>query len=193
MHEDRVRLALGSVVEPADHPARQLVEMVASAAEWPLVAGNAPGSESYSYRRTWGVAAGLWLEYIEDLTTAVAVAVAFGEDGVQVVDLAGRLTGILRPCTRQELLTPVPADAPVPERIRAILRLALAAPPEFDGEIFSLLAAGFDDAEMQVRNAATWTTVYVDWPQLKDLLARVADSDPAEEMRRNARQLLRLV
>ncbi|GLY69212.1 hypothetical protein [Amycolatopsis taiwanensis] len=64
---------------------------------------------------------------------------------------------------------------------RHLLRLALSASATFDAEIFE---------SIEIRNAAAWATVYLDWPECASLLWRMAENDPDERIRNGSRTLL---
>ncbi|MER6012900.1 HEAT repeat domain-containing protein [Streptomyces bluensis] len=170
---------------------RESAETVTSAGEWQLVETN-QGEESAAYMvfRTWAPARGLWLSYLEDLTTQAAVLIAFGEDGAQVADLAHRMSVFVPVMSRGEVVAG-PATAKDPqERIPAVVRVALAAERDFDAELFEVLAAAAHDPDPYVRNAAAWSTTYLEWPKSLDLLRELASRDPDEHVRQSARDLL---
>lgn len=164
--------------------------MVTSAGEWQVVETN-EGEESAAYMvfRTWAPAAGLWLSMVEDITTRACVLIAFGDDGEQVADLAHRMSVFTPVLSRAEVVAGPGAEDPQ-ERIPAVVRVALAAEPEFDAELFQALTAAAQDPDPFVRNAAAWATTYLEWPQSLDLLRELASRDPDERVRQSARDLL---
>jgi hypothetical protein len=72
-------------LEPAEASVRGVVELIVGKAQWPLIESN-DGEQDASYRcyRLWGAAPGLWVMYLEDLTTRVGILVLFGEDAADV-------------------------------------------------------------------------------------------------------------
>ncbi|MER7379716.1 HEAT repeat domain-containing protein [Streptomyces lanatus] len=165
--------------------------MVTSAGEWRLVETN-EGEESAAYMvfRTWSPASALWLSLVEDMTTKACVLIAFGADGEQVADLAHRMSVFVPVMSREEVLAgPDMAEDPQ-GRIPAILRVALAAGPEFDAGLFRILTETAQDPDPFVRNATAWSTTYLEWPQSLDLLRELASQDPDERVRQSARDLL---
>jgi hypothetical protein len=170
---------------------RESVEMVTSAGEWQLVETN-EGEESAAYMvfRTWAPASGLWLSLVEDTTTQACVLIAFGDDGEQVADLAHRMSVFVPVMTREEVLAGPGAAKDPQARIPAVLRVALAAMSEFDAAIFQVLTDTAQDPDPFVRNAAAWSTTYLEWPQSLDLLREMASRDPDERVRQSASDLL---
>jgi hypothetical protein len=170
---------------------RDSVEMVTSAGEWQVVESN-EGEESSAYMvfRTWAPAAGLWLSMVEDITTRACVLIAFGDDGEQVADLAHRMSVFVPVLSRAEVVAGPGAAEDPQERIPAVVRVALAADPEFDAELFQVLTVAAQDPDPFVRNAAAWSTTYLEWPQSLDLLRELASRDPDERVRQSARDLL---
>ncbi|MGW6903136.1 HEAT repeat domain-containing protein [Streptomyces sp. NPDC054940] len=170
---------------------RESVEMVTSAGEWQLVETN-EGEESAAYMvfRTWAPALGLWLSLVEDITTQAGVLIAFGDDGGQVADLAHRLSVFVPVMTREEVVAGPGAAQDSQERIPAVVRVALVAAPEFDAELFQVLVEAAHDPDPFVRNAAAWSTTYLEWPQSLDLLRELEARDPDERVRQSARDLL---
>src|ERR1041384_3735323 len=150
---------------------RESVEMVTSAGEWQLVETN-EGDESAAYMvfRTWAPAPDLWLSLVEDATTKACVLIAFGKDGERVADLAQRMSVFVPVMAREEVVAGPGAAKDPQERIPAVLRVALAARPEFDAALFRVLTDMAQDPDPFVRNAAAWSTTYLEWPQSLDLL-----------------------
>ena len=170
---------------------RASVEMVTSAGEWQLVETN-EGEESAAYMvfRTWAPAPGLWLSLTEDTTTQACVLIAYGDDGEQVADLAHRMSVFVPVMTREEVVAGPGAAKDPQVKIPAVLRVALAAMPEFDAAIFQVLTDAAQDPDPFVRNAAAWSTTYLEWPQSLDMLREMASQDPDERVRNSARDLL---
>jgi hypothetical protein len=172
-------------------PGWDAVNNVARTAQWQVVDSNAGrDDEEYKTTVTWGVAPELWVTYIEDRITQVSVLVVFGSDDSTVDELAGRLSLLLSPVARSEVLQPVGDAGTQREMARALVRLALSASGEFDAEIFARIDEAARHPDPQVRNAAAWSTVYLSWPQARDLLRRMADEDPHDAVRSGARMLL---
>ena len=175
-----------------DSADRQVVTMLTSAAEWPLVETNEhEESAAYMTFRTWAPSSGLWLSYLEDVTTQATVLIAFGDDEDHVADLARRVSAFVEVVPRTELMAEPVSDADPQKRIPSVVRMALAAHAEFDAELFAILTEVAHDADPHVRNAAVWSTTYLEWPQSLTLLAEVADQDPDERVRQSAQDLLK--
>jgi HEAT repeat protein len=93
------------------------------------------------------------------------------------------------PYSREELLADA-ARLQGQEKIRAILRVALAMGDGFDAEYFAAISDAARDTDPQVRNAAAWSTGYLECPESMELLAEIAASDPHDEVRQSAKELL---
>ncbi|MFI7064173.1 HEAT repeat domain-containing protein [Kribbella sp. NPDC050124] len=187
--ESDVRLIL---FEPQDGSARTSVEYIARAGQWsPFESIDDEGDAGYRSYRLWGAAPGLWVTYLEDLTTRASILEVFGEDAEDVAELARRILGLLGgvPYTREELLTSV-SRFQGQDKIRAVVRLALAMGKDFDPEYFAALADAARDEAPEIRNAAAWSTVYLESPESLDLLKALAANDPDEAVRNSARGLL---
>lgn len=170
---------------------RDAVEMITSAGSWPLVEHNVgEASESYMLFRTWGVAPGLWISYLEDLTTKASVLIAFGSEQEQVEELSRRISIILQPYSRSEVLELPAQEENKQKRIQAIIRVALAAGERFDPEIFGVISDASRDPDLEIRNAAVWATTYLLWPQSLLMLREIAADDPDEWVKKAAQELL---
>lgn len=201
-HEDRMVLRdsaheFGPVAgiipfEPAEASIRGLVELIVGKAQWPLIESNDEEQDaSYRCYRLWGAAPGLWVMYLEDLTTRVGILVLFGEHAADVAELSRRLRLMfsLDPYSREELLADA-ARLQGEEKVRAIVRVALAMGDGFDPEYFAAISAAARDADPQVRNAAAWSTGYLECPESMELLVEIAANDPHDEVRQSAKELL---
>ncbi len=170
---------------------REVVETIAGAGDWaPVPDPAAEAVMEHAYVRTWGVLPWLWLSYVEDLVTGVSVAVAFGEDSEAVESLGDRVSSIVRPYSRSELFLAEGGSAKKDDRIKGIVRLALAAPREFDRELFEHIETASRDPEPEIRNAAAWGTIYLTWPAARSMLKRIAEEDPHSQVRQGAKDLL---
>ncbi|WP_405753160.1 HEAT repeat domain-containing protein [Streptomyces sp. NBC_00012] len=165
--------------------------MVTRAGEWQLVETNeGEVSAAYMVFRTWAPAPGLWLSLVEDTTTQACVLIVFGNNDEQVADLAHRMSVFVPVMPREEVVAgPGTAEDPQ-KRIPAVLRVALAAGPEFDAELFQVLTDTAQDPDPFVRNATAWSTTYLEWPQSLDLLRDMTSRDSDEHVRQSARDLL---
>ncbi|MEI8408939.1 MULTISPECIES: HEAT repeat domain-containing protein [unclassified Kribbella] len=180
------------LLEPYDGSPRTSVERIARVSPWQVIESN-DGAEDAAYQcyRLWGAAAGLWVMYLEDLTTRASALEVFGEDADDVAELSRRILAVIgvAPYTREELLTAV-SRLRGQEKIRAMLRVALAMGKDFDSEYFAALADAARDEDPEIRNAAAWSTVYLESPESLGLLKDLAANDPHEAVRNSARGLL---
>ncbi|MFD8045256.1 HEAT repeat domain-containing protein [Streptomyces chartreusis] len=177
-------------------PLRQLpgwgsVDAITHSAGWQRVDSNAErGDANYKKTVTWGVAPELWVTYVEDLITQVSVVIVFGADGDAVGTLADRISALLTPFSRQEVLARPGEETPRPEVARHLVRLALSASEAFDADIFEEIQTAAGNSDPEIRNAAAWATVYLSWTESESLLRRMAESDPDERVRAGSRMLL---
>ncbi|MEV5986945.1 HEAT repeat domain-containing protein [Streptomyces sp. NPDC052051] len=167
------------------------VDAITRSAGWHVVDSNAErGDANYKKTVTWGVAAELWVMYVEDLITQVSVVIVFGADRAAVETLAHRISALLTPYSRQDVLAAADEGMSKADTARHLVRLALFAPKEFDGEIFEMLRTAAEDRDPEIRNAAAWATVYLAWPECEALLRRLAENDPDERVRAGSKVLL---
>jgi len=167
------------------------VDAITRSAGWQVVDSNeGRGDAHYKKTVTWGVAPDLWVTYVEDLITQVSVVIVFGADGTAVGTLADRVSALLTPYSRQDVLATPGADTPKPDIARHLVRLALSASDAFDPEIFEKIQTAAGNSDPEIRNAAAWATVYLSWSACESLLRRMTESDPDERVRAGARMLL---
>ena len=69
---------------------------------------------------------------------------------------------------------------------RAIIRLGLGAPPEFDQEVFDRIYSATTRAEHMVREVAVAAMMYPAWKQFRPVLRSIAQNDNAENVRARA-------
>lgn len=178
--------------EPTDGTLRARAELIATGGHWPLVESNAgEADESYRCYLLWGITPELWMMYLEDRTTQTAAIEFFGTDGSEVAEIARRVTLMfdLRPYQRDELLTDA-AQLSGREKVRAVLRIALALGSDDAPEYFGAILNASHDPDPDVRNAAAWSTLYLSSVESLAMLARMAEEDPDPRVRKAAAELL---
>ena len=178
--------------EPTDGTLRARAELIATAGHWPLVESNAgEADESYRCYLLWGVTPELWMMYLEDRTTETAAIEFFGTDGPEVAEIARRVTLMfdLRPYQRDELLADA-ARLSGREKVRAILRVALAMGSDDDPEYFEAILQASHDPDPDIRNAAAWSTLYLSSQESLAMVARMAEQDPDPRVRAASAELL---
>ena len=72
----------------------------------------------------------------------------------------------------------------------AINRLSLAAPREYDGDVFRLISKGLSHADSNVRLASIWAVGFMPWPEYRPILRMLANADPDDGVRETAADLL---
>jgi hypothetical protein len=144
-----------------------------------------------SHEVIWGRDEKLTLHYSEDLLSRSPHAFVTGDDQAKV-DIVSRIVEQkLRPATLEEILEAADDVAGnIPDEMLAVLRLGLGAPLSFDERFFLRIRDAMQSSIFQLRKAAIWATSYVPWPQYIPLLVEVAEHDPIESLRSDARMLL---
>ncbi|MFE2938397.1 hypothetical protein ACFXKG_04870 [Streptomyces sp. NPDC059255] len=167
------------------------MDAIIRSAGWQVVDSNAErGDANYKKTVTWGVTSELWVTYVEDLITQVSVVIVFGVDRNAVEALTLRISALLTPYSRQDVLATPSEDTPKPEVARHLVRLALSASEAFDAEIFEKIKTAAGHSDPEIRNAAAWATVYLSWAECEFLLRRLAENDPDERVREGSRMLI---
>lgn len=70
---------------------------------------------------------------------------------------------------------------------------ALLAPKKFDKKIFGYFQHGFEHKTASVRERTIEAVGYLGWPQFKEPLQKLADSDPNADIRESAQLMLELM
>ena len=144
----------------------------------------------------WKARSGVRLHYAADYLSASKIVAVEGDynDGQfhKFIEVVVRL---FEPWSLDELIDEVDscdADDPRPLAL-AVIRLGAGAPNEYAGEVFNRISEATRSPHAWVRKAAIWATMYSQWPQFLPLLEGVADADPDEEMRSDARRMANFV
>lgn len=174
-------------------PGDEVLDELAGGLGWLLIADNSEEQYArHSRERSWQVSDSLFVHMIGDNLSGYCAFTVTSTDSHQMSKFTELLVLELNPFTRAELLAPVPESADAVERMHAVMRLALGAPEEFDPEMYDRVVLAAADPEPGVRDAAVWVSAYVAWPMMRQLLRRVAEQDPVDEVRMDAENLLRM-
>ena len=89
-----------------------------------------------------------------------------------------------------ELLDGVDSARTPPELGRAIIRMGLGAPVEFDERFLKRIVNVANHPEFMVRKVAVIATMYPAWPQFRPFLVTISKNDPSEVVRATAAEIL---
>jgi hypothetical protein len=141
---------------------------------------------------SWTVEPGLELHYAETSRPQACFVQVSGHDTAKVRRLAEITAESLNPMLLNDVVDALEYATDPVAKEHAILLAGLAAPNEFHPAIFGPLAATMRDPDSSVRRAGIEAVSFSHWPEFRYLLEFLADADPVEEVRRDARTLLRL-
>ena len=129
------------------------------------------------------------VHWIEDRVIDLDYFAVQGDDPGPVVDAirAGVPT-----YDRAQLAGEMEAAEHWDELLRALYRVAAAAPPEYDPQVFDWLARGFGDEHPTVRRMTAVLTSYLGWPELRAPLERLTRDEDVETREVAHRMLQRL-
>jgi hypothetical protein len=180
-HHQSNRLVLGR------SPQDEAVEELASEQGWQRVEDVV---EEGARQVLWAVGPGTSLTYTEDPVSHNAYAVLVSEDRAAFERVLDLIQDELMPWDRRALLISIDEARDALARARAVIRVGLGAPDDFDEDFFNCIREAFGSPETWVREAAVWATAYSPWPQYRPLLEATAHSDPEEKLRSDATAIL---
>ncbi|MGW1958527.1 HEAT repeat domain-containing protein [Streptomyces sp. NPDC001920] len=134
----------------------------------------------------WGAGTALSLHYVEDPISRNDYAMAWGVKESAVVALARMAAERLAVWSPAELFAALDEAADPQARAAAVLRIGLGAPDAFDKSFFDRIITAMADPDTNVREAAIHATLHSPYPQYRDMLRRIAVSDPDPDRRENA-------
>lgn len=153
---------------------------------------SSPERQTIVREITWEANSGIRLHYAADYLSASRIISVEGDDDQHFRRFIEVVVTQLRPWILDELIAQVdscPADEPR-ALARAVIRLGVGAPNEYNGEIFDRIAAAMHSPDAWVRKAAIWATMYSQWPQFLPLLEDIANTDVDEAIRNDARRMV---
>ncbi|WP_329236832.1 HEAT repeat domain-containing protein [Actinoallomurus sp. NBC_01490] len=127
------------------------------------------------------------IRYIEDPLTGLPFVTIRGE-GVETAERLLRESCDLWEFEEalQALETPGDRDA----TLTAIYATAYTAPPDPVADVVNAFNSLLCDSDPAIRQAIVVATGYAPWPQLVDIVRHLAETDPVDHVRNNARILL---
>lgn len=180
-------------VVPKVVPGQDFLEELGRRSGWDLVEDStgAP-NERYSREQWWQVDDDLFVHTVCDNLSGHCAVSAAGPSQAEADALLTRLAEAIDVFSRAELLAAPSAESDPQERVRAVMRLALGATRDFDRDVFERVSRYTEDPVPGVRDAAIWASGYVAWPPMRTLLRTVAEQDPHEAVRQDARTFLQM-
>jgi hypothetical protein len=173
------------------YPAEEQVSDYARRNNWPF-AGRAEEDpeEGTAHEVIWLVTPSQALHYAEDRMTRTAYVMASSWSPELADDLSQQLERDLDVVSFDELLRAAEGAEDVHSLSLAINRLSLAAPREYDGDVFRLISKGLSHADRSVRLASIWAVGFMPWPEYRPILRILANTDPDDRVRETAADLL---
>ena len=175
----------------AEHPALPSVAEYGDRHGWRIVSETPPGVPRNAPREivfSTGQADAAVHLCEDDITqNSYAFAVGGSKDGAEA--LIGVLERALPSWSVARLLTEVDRGAGFDEKGRALIRLAIAAPKEFDPAVFERVRDCLIHPDERLRALAIWATSYTPWPEYRRLLANVAAEDASKQIRDRAARM----
>jgi hypothetical protein len=142
--------------------------------------------EAISYELVWLTSDGVTtVHYVEDDLVKFPYLVVKGE-GDNLSQIADTIHRKLEVYSREEISDLVQQARTRGQKMEAIAFLGVSAPTSFDQSIFEGLVGAMSDRDPEVRRTAVWMTGYSAWPQYRELLTRLMESDTDESVRTDA-------
>lgn len=139
---------------------------------------------------TWLIATQLWLQYTEDLETGlpyVHVVASVANFGLSYIRQAEQHLSVY---TWDELLAGADAAPEGETRAKALLRLALGSPQQYEPALAERIFRAGQSPDEAVRVAAVYATSYSPSGRYRPFLRELAANDPAARVRRDATNML---
>jgi hypothetical protein len=127
------------------------------------------------------------IHYIEDELVKFPYVVVKGKDVDKVVS---KIRSKLDIYSDEELVQMFESASQHNEKMKAVARLGVASPQQFDSRFFNLLQQAFSDPDPEVRRTAVWCIGYASWAEFREVLEQIVASDPDESVREDAAYML---
>ncbi|WP_369387698.1 hypothetical protein AB5J72_08835 [Streptomyces sp. CG1] len=175
-----------------DWATEERVMQLAAGLDLEVVKDSSPDVELGIVRHvTWRVVEGLILEYAVDSRSRTSFLAVGGSPAEGVREIERSIEKNLEPWTLRELLSAVDRVSGAGDLTQALLRAGVGSPHDFDKRFFKRIKAAFGHPDPRVRYAGLWATAYSRWSEFRDLIAEMAESDDVDDLRRDARVILR--
>lgn len=142
--------------------------------------------EAISYELVWLTSDGVTtVHYVEDDLVKFPYLVVKGE-GENLRQIVNTIHHKLEVYSREEISELVQQARTRGQKMEAIAFLGVSAPKVLDQDIFDGIIGAMSDKDPEVRRTAVWMTGYAAWPQYKEPLTKLMESDPEETVRADA-------
>ncbi|MFJ6598613.1 hypothetical protein ACIQPP_49250 [Streptomyces violaceusniger] len=132
----------------------------------------------------------LALHYIVDATSGIGYIVVTGEDQGFADSLALAAARYLNTWTVKELYREYDEADAVRAVGQSVLRLGLAAPPDFDEGVFGRIADAMSRRDPAIRYSALWGASYTGYWQFVEPIRELAEGEPEDWIRDRARSVI---
>lgn len=173
-------------------PALEQVSAYAAEKGWELVSSEGDPALRENRRLAFDVSPELQVVYIEDFRSRQCFFYVTGTDEASASELITQTVEDLRPFSLEELLLQADNTEDRLPHARCLVLLGVAAPYEFDEEIYRRVVAIMDDPDPQVRLLSILATSYSPWPQYRPHYARLTQ-DPNPTIRQRASDVLEVM
>ncbi|MDT0343195.1 HEAT repeat domain-containing protein [Streptomyces litchfieldiae] len=127
---------------------------------------------------------------VEDVVSGETCCFFRGRDRTAVDDSYRSIEGEVDAWSHPELLQEIYSDIPALEKVGAIFRFGIGAPPEFDQDYFEAFSIALRDENPMIRAAVVRTASYMEWPDLLRDLRTSAVNDSDMRVRGEARKVI---
>lgn len=167
------------------------VRNLAEAQDWAIMSADAADPERGTPARTrWRVVRRVLFQLTKDVLTGREYYFLAGRHAEEVERCAHAVAKHLDAWDINELVA-LEADQDSRERGQTIMRLGLAAPYEFEPQVFAVIQRALADASPDIRNVGVFACSYSPWPNYRPLLEKIRAEDPSPELRETAGAALR--
>ncbi|MGM0344561.1 hypothetical protein [Streptomyces sp. Adlamb9] len=142
-----------------------------------------------NFRVNFEVAPEVFVHYVEDFTSRQRYFYVTGPTELAIDQLATLVASDLATYALSDFLRACDVAEGV-ERARANMRLGVAAPYDYDEDVFERISAGMRHEDPRVRRLSMWATTYSPWGQYLPLLRDIARADPDPALRDRAVTIL---
>ena len=127
------------------------------------------------------------IHYIDDHLINLRYLVVQGE---AVDEIAKQIHSSLATYTREEIRQTVEEATTRDQYIHAIYQVGIAAPQDYDPELFEWFKIGLSNPDAKVRKATILAIGYVGWLEFRAVLQELKTNDPDQSVRQRASILL---
>ncbi|MFI1255246.1 hypothetical protein ACH4U6_15835 [Streptomyces netropsis] len=185
LHQSR-RYVLRSEVSADD------IDDFALAWGWPLVHETPRDrDEQVDGQLIWQGLPDVALHFIVDATSGVAYVVFTGDGRSSVEPFEQQFVDQVPLWGLDELFRAFDEAEDARTRAQHVLRMGLAAPPEFDEGVFRRISETVANSEPKVRYAGLWATTYTGYQRFVPVIRRVSLEDPEDYVRSRALSIVK--